>query len=138
MQSRCYGCGSLNDAGLQIKSHVEGDECVCEWTPQDYHVAGPDIVYGGIIASVIDCHSAATAMSLAAKHEGKEIAADSGPFYLTKSLNIQYLKPTPIGHPLQLRARVVKFQGRGAQVECELYCNGELCAKGDSVFVRPG
>ena len=135
-KTNCYGCGALNDHGLQIKSFVEGDECVCEWTPEDYHVAGPDIVYGGIIASVIDCHSANTASAMAHRENGLEPGTDPALLYLTKSLNIEYLRPTPMGHPLQLRARVVKFQGRGAQIACELHCNGELCARGDSVFVR--
>lgn len=136
-QTKCYGCGSLNDRGLQIKSYLEGDECVCEWTPQAYHVAGPDIVYGGIIASVIDCHSANAAIALAHKERGLETGADPALSYLTKTLNIEFLRPTPIGLPLQLRARAVKFRGRGAQIACDLYCNGELCARGDSVFVRP-
>lgn len=135
--SNCYGCGALNERGLQIKSHLDGDECVCEWTPEDYHVAGPDIVYGGIIASVIDCHSANAASALAHRERGQEAGADPTLFYLTKTLNVEFLRPTPIGHPLQLRARAVKFQGRGVQIVCELFCKGELCAQGDSLFVRP-
>lgn len=136
-KTNCYGCGSLNEQGLQIKSYLEGDECVCDWTPEPYHVAGPDIVYGGIIASVIDCHSANAAIALAHKERGLETGADPTLSYLTKTLNIEFLRPTPIGLPLQLRARAVKFQGRGAQIACDLYCNGELCARGDSLFVRP-
>lgn len=135
--TKCYGCGSLNEQGLQIKSYLEGDECVCEWTPEDYHVAGPDIVYGGIIASLIDCHSGSAAMAFAHKEQGLEPGEDPSLMYLTKTLTVEYLRPTPMGSPLQLRARAVKFQGRGAQIACDLYCQGELCARGDSVFVRP-
>ena len=62
--SHCYGCGSLNEKGLQIKSFWDGEESVCTYTPRDYHTAIPGFVYGGLIASLIDCHSTGTGNGL--------------------------------------------------------------------------
>lgn len=132
----CYGCGARNPYGLQIKSYLVGDECVCDWTPKPYHCAGPAIVYGGVIASLIDCHSAAAAQGIAYRNEGRAIGSAPRIFYITKTLNVEYVKPTPIGGPVRLIARVQQFQGRGAQVACDLFSGEDLCARGDSVFVR--
>lgn len=132
----CFGCGAMNDAGLQIKSYLDGEECVCTWSPASYHSAGRNILYGGIIASLIDCHSAATAQALAYRIEDRPVGSEPRLHYVTKSLQVEYLKPTPLEGPVTLRARVAKFQGRGAQVHCDLSVNGEVCARGDSLFVR--
>lgn len=67
--SHCYGCGRLNTAGLQIKSYWDGDESVCEYTPKPYHTALPGCVYGGLIASLIDCHGTGTASAAAYRAE---------------------------------------------------------------------
>lgn len=132
----CFGCGRDNKHGLQIKSFVRGDRVVCDWTPQPYHCAGETILYGGIIASLIDCHSASAALCAGLREQGHELNGEPPFFYLTKNLNVTYLKPTPLPAPVHLEAWVEKLQGRGAQVICELSCEGEVCARGDSLFVR--
>ncbi len=73
----CWGCGRLNDKGLQIKSRWDGEEGVCTWRPQEFHAAGPrDVLSGGIIASIIDCHSVCTAVADAYRFEGRHIGSD--------------------------------------------------------------
>ena len=59
--SYCYGCGRLNEQGLQIKSYWDGEETVCHFKPRPSHTAIPGYVYGGLIASLIDCHGTGTA-----------------------------------------------------------------------------
>jgi len=59
--SHCYGCGRLNEEGLQIKSYWDGEESVATFTPEPCHMAVPGFVYGGLLASLIDCHSTGTA-----------------------------------------------------------------------------
>ena len=59
--NHCYGCGQLNDRGLRIQSRWEGDEAVARFEPKHYHTAIPGYVYGGLIASLIDCHGTGTA-----------------------------------------------------------------------------
>jgi acyl-coenzyme A thioesterase PaaI-like protein len=134
--SHCYGCGRLNEHGLQIKSYWEGDETVCVYTPRPYHTAVPGYVYVGLIASLIDCHSTGTASAAAYRSQG--LAMDSEPplRFLTASLHVDYLKPTPIGVPLEVRGQVKEVKGRKVVVTSVLKAQGEITARGEVVAVQ--
>jgi acyl-coenzyme A thioesterase PaaI-like protein len=134
--SHCYGCGTLNQHGLQIKSYWDGEESVCVYTPRPYHTAIPGIVYGGLIASMIDCHSTGTAA--AAKYKTENRAMDTMPplRFVTASLNVNYLLPTPMGCPLEVRGKVKAIKGRRVVVESRLIAKGKVCATGEVVAVQ--
>lgn len=134
--SYCYGCGRLNEHGHQIKSYWEGDESVCLFQPRPYHTAVPGYVYGGLIASLIDCHSTGTAAAAAYRHY--DLALDSQPAFrfLTAALHVDYLRPTPIDTVLEVRARVKEIKGRKVVVESTLSAKGEICARGEVVAVQ--
>ena len=134
--SHCYGCGRLNPDGLQIKSHWEGEESVCQYQPRLYHTAIPGFVYGGLIASLIDCHSTGTAAAAAYRAEGREMDSDPPLRFLTASLHVNYLRPTPIEGPLQVRAKVKEIKGRKVVITSELIAGGEVCATGEVVAVQ--
>ena len=134
--SHCYGCGRLNERGLQIKSYWLGDEAVCTYLPRPEHIAIPGYVYGGLIASLIDCHCTGTAA--AASYQAAGRAMDSQPAFrfVTASLKVNYLKPTPLGVPLEVRARVIEIKGRKVVMEASLSAGGEVCARGEVVAVQ--
>jgi acyl-coenzyme A thioesterase PaaI-like protein len=134
--SYCYGCGRLNEHGLHIKSYWEGDEAVCRFTPKPYHIAIPGYVYGGLIASLIDCHSTGTASAAAYKAQGREMGSEPPLRFVTASLKVDYLRPTPLGVPLEVRATVKEISGRKVIVESRLIANGEVCARGEVVAVQ--
>lgn len=134
--SHCYGCGRLNENGLQIKSRWEGDEAVCTYTPRPYHTAIPGYVYGGMIASLIDCHSTGTASAAAYREAGREMGTDPTLRFLTAALNINYLKPTPLGIPLEIRATIKEVKGRKVVIASRLIAAGEVCATGEVVAVQ--
>jgi acyl-coenzyme A thioesterase PaaI-like protein len=134
--SYCYGCGRLNEQGLQIKSYWDGDEAVCDFRPRPYHTAIPGYVYGGLIASLIDCHSTGTAAAASYRAEGRPMDSDPPLRYVTASLHVDYLRPTPIDATLTLRARVQEIKGRKTTVHCSLYANGDECARGQVVAVQ--
>jgi acyl-coenzyme A thioesterase PaaI-like protein len=134
--AQCYGCGRLNEDGLQIKSHWEGEEAVCVFEPRPYHTAIPGYVYGGLIASLIDCHSTGTAAAAAYRAEGRAMGTEPPLRFLTGTLEVRYLKPTPIGVPLRVRARPVEISGRKVVVESSLYADGEECARGRVVAIQ--
>ena len=136
---QCYGCGPYNDHGLQIKSFwkEETDETVCHFKPQPYHTAVPGVVYGGLIASLIDCHGTGTAAGAAYRAEGRALGTDPPLRYVTASLQVDYLKPTPIETTLEIRGRVSEIKGRKITVDVTLATDkGEICAKGRVVTVR--
>lgn len=137
--NHCYGCGCQNDHGLQLKSYwaENGEETVCVWLPRDYHTAAwPNVLSGGVIATLIDCHSVCTAIMEAYRAEGLVWTSEPGIIYITGSLQVSYLKPTPMDGPLTLRARVTDKQSRKSTVRCSLYANGEECARGEVLAVR--
>lgn len=134
--SHCYGCGSNNDHGLQISSFWEGDEAVATFLPQEYHLAFPGYVYGGLIASLIDCHCVGTAAAAAYGHEGREMGTLPAFRYVTGSLHVDYKKPTPLGPPMKIRAKVVEIKGRKTMVEATVEVDGVVTATGRVLAVR--
>lgn len=133
--SHCYGCGRLNDQGLQIKSYWDGNETVCLYQPRPYHTAVPGYVYGGLIASLIDCHGTGTAAAAMAREQDRELDSDPPLRFLTASLHVDFLRPTPIDGPLELRATAREIKGRKVIVDVTLSAAGEICAKGEVVTV---
>lgn len=134
--SQCYGCGRLNEHGLQIKSCWDGEESVCIYTPRSYHMAIPGFVYGGIIASIIDCHSTGTAAAAKYRAENREMNTQPTLRFVTASLNVDYLLPTPLGIPLEIRSSVKVIKGRRVVVESRLLAKGKVCVRGKVVAVQ--
>ncbi len=134
--SYCYGCGRLNQSGHQIKSYWEGDETVARFTPKSYHIAIPGYVYGGLLASLIDCHGTGTAAAAAYRAENREMDSEPALRYVTASLKVDYLKPTPLGVPLEVRGRVKEIMGRRVVVTATISARGEICVRGEVVAVQ--
>lgn len=134
--SYCYGCGRLNQHGLQIKSYWEGDQAVCVFQPKPYHIAIPDYVYGGLIASLIDCHSTGTASAAAYRAENRPMDTLPALRYVTGSLHVDYIHPTPLGEPLEVRATVKEIRKRKVVIESTLSAKGKVCARGEVVAVQ--
>jgi len=129
--ANCYGCGRNNVSGLHLKSFVQGDEVVSRYTPPPECTGGvPDSLYGGMIACLFDCHCAATAC--AAVVQGDEIP----PRFVTASLKVDYLKPTPMGVELELFAKATLVKERKVIVESRLVAAGEIRATAQAVMVR--
>ncbi len=133
--SYCYGCGRLNEKGHQIKSFWDGDETVSRFTPESYHIAIPGYVYGGLIASLIDCHGTGTAALASYRAEGR-VPDSMPPFrFVTASLHVDYLKPTPLGIELELRGKIIEIKGRKVISEISVFADGEKTAMGKVVAV---
>jgi acyl-coenzyme A thioesterase PaaI-like protein len=136
---QCWGCGIRNEEGLQIRSYWEGEEGICTWQPQPYHQAHPGIVNGGILATIMDCHSACTAAASAYRAEGRAITTPPEIALVTASLQLAYLRPTSITEPLLLRATIREQTARKSLVTCTLTARGEVCVRAEVVMVRlPG
>ncbi len=132
--SHCYGCGTLNDHGLHVESRWDGDESVCRFEPQPYHMAVPGYVYGGLIASLIDCHGTGTAAAAKFRDEGRAMDTEPAYRFVTASLHVDYLKPTPLG-PLELRGAVVEVKGRKVTVDISVFAGSEETARGRVIAV---
>jgi acyl-coenzyme A thioesterase PaaI-like protein len=132
----CYGCGRNNPEGLQIKSYWEGDAGVCYFTPKHYHSAFPGVVYGGLIAALIDCHSICTAMAHAYREDNRELGTEPLIYFVTGELKVKYLKPTPMNTKLILQAHVTKQQSKKSYVHCSVFANNIETAVGTVLGIR--
>ncbi|MGD9045634.1 MAG: PaaI family thioesterase [Desulfobacterales bacterium] len=133
----CWVCGNDNPHGLFIKSYWDGEESICTWKAEDFHTAGwPNVLNGGIISGVIDCHCVQTAMAAYYKDKPKEIQEDPPYWFATGSLKVEFLKPTPVDQPVQLRARIRELHERKAFVTCSLFSGDNVCARGEVWAVR--
>lgn len=134
--AHCYGCGRLNEFGHQIKSYWDGGESVCRFQPKPHHIAVPGYVYGGLLASLIDCHGTGTAAAAGYRAENRAMDSEPPLRYLTASLHVDYLKPTPLGPMLEIRAKIKEVKGRKVVVEEWIQVNGVITVKGEVVAVQ--
>jgi acyl-coenzyme A thioesterase PaaI-like protein len=132
----CYGCGRLNEPGLHVRSFWDGDESVCRYDPGPQHIAIPGYVYGGLIASLIDCHGTGTAAAAMYRAQNRPMDSEPPLRFLTASLHVDYLRPTPMGVTLEVRARVKEVTGRKVVVEETMFAAGHVCARGLVIAVQ--
>ena len=137
LKVHCFGCGALNAHGLRIKSHWEDEDMVCRWRPEPFHIGYPGFVYGGTVASVVDCHCIWTAMASLCRATGHDL--DDGPpafAFVTGKLSVSYLKPMAIEQEMELRARVTDCGERKSIVDCRVLQAGVECAHAEVITVR--
>ncbi len=132
----CYGCGNKNPHGLHVRTQWDGQVGSFCFTPEDYHTAFPGVVYGGLIASLFDCHCIGTAIAAAYDAQGRRPGSDPAIMYVTANLNVNYLRPTPMDRELMFKARIVETRGRKTVVSCTLTADGIECANARVVGVR--
>ncbi len=132
----CWGCGKNNNHGLQLKSYWDDEEVVASFTPKDYHLAFPGILNGGIISTLIDCHGTGTANAYGHKMKGTKNGEHF--MYVTGSLFVKFIRPTPLKKPVSLRAKVKEIKDNKIIVECTLHSGNVLCATGEVMTVRVG
>jgi uncharacterized protein (TIGR00369 family) len=134
--AHCYGCGRLNTNGLHVKSEWADGEAIARFRPAPYHMALPGFVYGGLIASLADCHAMATAAAGSMVAAGATPGRDPTPRFVTASLNVDFLRPTPLGPELLLRARPVETGERKVVVTVSILAEGVECATSRVIAVR--
>lgn len=134
--AHCYGCGRLNHEGHQIKTYWDGDETLTRFQPEPEHTAIPGFVYGGLLASLIDCHCTGTAAAAMYRAENRPMDSLPAFRFVTGSLHVDYLKPTPLGPELQIRGRIKEIRGRKVIVEAEVSADGVVTARGEVVAVQ--
>ncbi|HYY48019.1 MAG TPA: PaaI family thioesterase [Thermoplasmata archaeon] len=134
--AQCYGCGRLNEKGLHIRTFLEGEETVTRFTPEEHHVAVPGYVNGGLLASLIDCHGTGTAAAAAYRAEGRGMDTLPAHRFVTSSLRVDFLKPTPLGVELEVRGRAKEIRGRRVIVEAAISAADQVTVRGEVVAVE--
>lgn len=126
----CFGCGPANAQGLRIRSFIDGEHIVADWQGQVFHEAFPGVLSGGIIGTLLDCHSNWTAAWYLMQRSGTGII----PCTVTAEFHVKLLRPTPQG-PVHLDAKVVDAVGDRATVEATLEAGGKVTARCVGTFV---
>lgn len=132
----CFGCGKDNHHGLQIKSYWDGDTAICKWDSEEKYQGWRDVLHGGILASLIDCHSMCTAMAHAYKIENRSLMSEPHYKYATGTLSVKYLKPTPNNNTIELRAQVTEQKGKKTVVVCDVYSDNVKTAEATVIAIR--
>lgn len=133
----CFGCGKNNPEGLQIKSYWEGDTCICIWNSQQKYNGWTNLLNGGILATLVDCHCMATATSYAYQQENNR-AWNSEPVYryATGTMTIKYLKPTSNNLPIRLEAKIREVKNKKTTVQCTCWSGGIKTAEAEVIAIR--
>ncbi len=134
--SHCYGCGKLNEYGYQIKTVWDGDETLTTFKPQPQHTAIPGFVYGGLLASLIDCHGTGSAAAAMYKQENREMDTEPSFRFLTGTLNVKYLKPTPIDCTLEIRGKIREISGKKVTVDVRVLAKGIVTVTGEVITIQ--
>jgi acyl-coenzyme A thioesterase PaaI-like protein len=135
--SRCFGCGPANEHGLRIESHEsEGSdgELHADWQPLPHHAAFDNVLNGGIIGTLLDCHANWTA----AMHLMHERGLAGPPGCVTADYAIRLRRPTPVDRPLHIQARPVETSGDRVVVDAEMLVDGIITATCRGTFVAVG
>ncbi len=88
------------------------------------------------MASLIDCHGTGTAAAAGYRAESRPMDSEPALRYLTASLHVEYLKPTPLGPVLEVRGKVKEVKGRKVVIEEWIVVNGETTVRGEVVAVQ--
>ncbi|NIQ39773.1 MAG: PaaI family thioesterase [Proteobacteria bacterium] len=117
-------------------SYWDGDETVCTFYPEPYHMAVPGYVHGGLITSLIDCHVTGTAAVAAFRDEGRSMDTAPPLRFVTASLHVEYLRPTPLNGPIKPRGHVKDYKSLKVIVSVTLSARGKVSARGEVLAIR--
>ena len=134
--ARCFGCGRLNERGYHLRTHWVDAHTETRFTPEPWHTALPGFVNGGLLASLVDCHATGTAAWAAYRSEGRGPETQPAHRFVTASLKVDYLRPTPLGPELLLVGTVRSISGRKVIVDVTLSANAQVTVKGEVVTVE--
>lgn len=132
----CFGCGKNNKEGLQLKTYLEGNETIAHFKPEQRYIALPGFVYGGLIASLLDCHGTGSAAAFVCQTENIPFEAPIDVRCVTASLKIDYKAMTPMDVELELKGKLRSIEGRKIWVDMTLSADGKLCATGEILAIR--
>ena len=134
--AHCYGCGRLNMDGHRIQTFWDGEQTLTRFQPQPYHTAIPGYVYGGLLASLIDCHSTGSAAAAMYRAQGREMDSEPPLRFVTASLHVEYLKPTPLVGLLELRGTIKEIKSRKVLIETTVSAGGVVTVRGEVLAVQ--
>lgn len=131
----CFGCGHANPDGFHLRSYRRGDLTVAEFQPRPEHDNGFGFLNGGIISTVLDCHGAAVVLWEA--HQRGWTPDEGAPLaFITAGFDVRFLRPTPLGPTVSLRAEPVELSEASIVVSAELVVDDKTRATMLATWLR--
>jgi acyl-coenzyme A thioesterase PaaI-like protein len=131
----CFGCGHANPDGLHLRSYVEGDLVVAEFTPWPQHGNGVGFVNGGIVTTLLDCHGGACVVWETVRRGWRE-PGGAGLGFITAGFDVRFRRPTPLGPTVQLSAWTERVDEQEIMAHSELALDGKVRAEMSAVWKR--
>lgn len=119
----CFGCGPESAYGLHVVARQVGEEIHATYTFGAQHAGAPGIAHGGTVAALVD--DVCGFLLFVVKQPA-----------VTRTLQVEYLKPVLVGTAYDLVAKVDRFEGRKLFVSCEGTApDGTLVFRGGGLFL---
>ena len=116
--------GVLNPVSPPLHFRVEEGEIRAQGVMEAAYNGPPGAVHGGMVALVLDELLGCVT-----------VVNDRGGY--TGTLTIRYLRPTPVGEPLEMRAWIDREEGRKTWARGEIQAGGVKTAEAEGIFIRP-
>jgi uncharacterized protein (TIGR00369 family) len=114
----CFGCSPRNPLGLRLEFYEDGDDVTATWDPAEHYQGYNRVLHGGIQATLLD-EVASWVVFVKLKTAG-----------VTQGMEISYDRPSFVGTPVTVRARLSHMEKNVAVITAELYQDGEEpCAR---------
>lgn len=110
---QCFACGTANPIGLRMEFYREDDSVMSEIEFNEHHSGWERVVHGGLITTVLD------------EIMGWTIMVFQRRFFVTRNLEVRFLRPVETGVPLVVRG---KLEPGGDDGGCK--ASGVLMVKG--------
>ena len=91
----CFACGTANPIGLNLQFYLEDGTVCTDITLARHYEGWENIAHGGILSTMLDEVMSWTIIVL------KRV------FFVTRRMEVRYVKPVPIGTPLRVRGRIL-------------------------------
>lgn len=120
----CFACGTANPIGLQLRFYRLNDAVCSDITLGREYEGWENMAHGGIVSTLLD-----EVMSWTIIYFKKD-------FFVTRKMQIKYVRPVLIGQPLTVRGRILRSDSRVVKARgVVLDQEGRLLVRSDAEFV---
>src|SRR5215831_14669673 len=124
-KNHCFACGRDNPAGMRLKFFFDEPNwrAWCPFKLPRKYQGPPGHAHGGIIATILD-------EAMGKVNKFRSVIA------LTKKMDVEYLKPVPLGKPLIVEGRERSVRGRKHVNVAEIRDQqGQVLARSQGLFI---
>ncbi len=104
----CFACGTANPIGLNLKFYRLGEYVCSDVILGKYYAGWENMAHGGIVSTLLD-----EVMSWTIIYFLRD-------FFVTKKMEVRYIRPVPLEEEVRVRGRIVEPVKRGVRAQGEI------------------